>query len=148
MKSNKIGFSAMLKPSTIEQIKKRAKQDGLSQANVIQLAIDFYCGQSDTKTDSDTTSGSNSGITSETAFYQKEIDFKNKEIDRLLNTLDQQNQLLGMASKRELLLIEEKPKKKGKGAKVKDAAAIPTTTTSKPKKKGKGGKRSKKRKKK
>ena len=102
----------MIVESTIEEIKRMAKEQRVSQSTIIETAIAFYLDKKDTIE----TASSNSGINSETAFYQKEIDFKNKEIERLQTTIENQTQLLGMASKKELLLIEDqkKPSKKNK----------------------------------
>jgi hypothetical protein len=141
----KKGFSAMLKGSTIDLIKSRARKDGVSQATIIETAIDTYCGK---RPDSET-ANSDSETSSEKSFLHREIEFKNTEINRLLDTINQQNHLLAAASKKEILLIEDKSSKK-KGEKIKDAVAtdIPTTTSGSKKKKGKGGRSSKSKKKK
>jgi hypothetical protein len=131
MKLKKKGFSAMLKGSTIDLIKSRARQDGISQATIIETAIDTYCNKT---TDSETTS--------EKSFLHGEIEFKNNEINRLLETINQQNHLLAAASKKEILLIEDKKepvkkKNKKKGKKVDRTSSKEGSTTKKDKKKSK-----------
>ena len=140
MKLKKKGFSAMLSGSTIDLIKSRAATDGVSQATIIETAIDSYCNE----TPNENRNRSNS----DTSFYQKEFELKNNHIDRLLTTIDQQNQLLGMASKKELLLIEEQiPVKKKQDKKAKEADILPKEELKASKKVGKKG-RSKSKKKK
>ena len=99
-KSNTITYSCRVLPEVAQLMKKISVERGLSQAKVLAMALRCL-----TESNADHTQENTDNAVFE--LLKEELKFKNNEIDRLLNAIDQQNQLLGMASKKELLLIEE-----------------------------------------
>lgn len=102
MKTKKKGFSAMLSGSTIERIKSRAVSDRVSQASVIETAIESYCVNNRTNSGDSETTSSDSETTSTITFLKSEILFKNKEIESL-------HHLLVMQGKQNLTIEHQQP---------------------------------------
>ena len=116
-KSQTVTYSCRVLPDVAQLIKKISVERGLSQAKVLAMALRCL-----TEGSTDHTHENAGNEISE--LLKEELKFKNNEISRLLETINQQNHLLAAASKKEILLIEDKgnkpvnqKKKKAKGKK-------------------------------
>ena len=136
VKSNTITYSCRVVPEVAQLMKKISVERGLSQAKVLAMALRCL-------TESKADHAQENPDTAIFELLKEELKFKNTEINRLLETINQQNHLLAAASKKELLLIEEhKPVKEKKKKGVGEPDSKPTPKKSK-KCKSKRGKKKK-----
>jgi hypothetical protein len=135
--------SFRLKADVLQIVKQIALSTKQSQSSVVSTAIQMLADSGDIKADV-----KHDESTSLIDYFKQEIKFKNQEIEKLLETVQNQTQLLGMASKKEILLLETKPSKKNRTKSVKEVDITPKGSNSTTSSKKKGGKKKHKKKKK
>ena len=107
MKTSVKSYNCRLSTDVIQQIKDLALHDKVSQSTIIARAIQCLSeGGATTSTDAPHHQSNENGSILE--FLKEEIQFKNREIEKLLETINQHNHLLAMF-KKEDVLIEHQP---------------------------------------
>ncbi|MBC8555730.1 MAG: hypothetical protein H8D23_39460 [Candidatus Brocadiales bacterium] len=123
MKSSVKSYNCRLSTDVIQQIKTLALQDKVSQSVIIARAIQCLSeGGTGFSTDAPHNQSNENGSILD--FLKEEIQFKNREIEKLLETINQHNHLLAMFKKDEILIehkssdkssAKESKKRKGNG---------------------------------
>lgn len=103
MKSSVKSYNCRLSTDVIQQIKDLALHDKVSQSTIIERAIQCLS-EGGTTTSTDAPHHQSNENESILEFLKEEIQFKNQEIEKLLETISQHNHLLAMFKKEDVLI--------------------------------------------
>ena len=130
----------MLRENTIEIIKRKAFENRLSQAVIIEKAIETYCGNKRTESSGQANDTTINILRGELEFKNHELEKRDQQIDKLIEAQHQSNHLLAIFKKDDVLIEHQEKELKKEQVETRHAVSNQNKKTTK-KKKNKGKKK-------